>query len=72
MPGESFTTGEKLGSTFWLARIGGAICICVGALLLFALVGAAWARWGGLGALIFFGVALIAVGYVYDRRQARE
>jgi hypothetical protein len=71
MPGESFTTGERLGSTFWLALIGGAVGICIGALLLFVLVGAAWARWGGLGALIFFGLLLIALGYVYDRRQAR-
>ena len=71
MPGESFTTGEKLGSKFWLALIGGALAICIGALLLFVLVGAAWARWGGLGALIFFGVLLVAVGYIYDRRQAK-
>ena len=41
MPGESFTTGEKLGSKFWLALIGGLLAICIGALLLFVLVGAA-------------------------------
>ena len=70
MPGESFTTGE-LGSKFWLALLGGALAIVIGAALLFALVGAAWARWGGLGALIFFAVSLIAVGYIYDRRQAK-
>ena len=40
-PGESFTTGEKLGSKFWLALIGGLLAICIGALLLFVLVGAA-------------------------------
>ena len=71
MPGEAYTE-EGLGPRFWLTLIGVVLGIGLGALLLFALVGATWARWGGLGALVFLGALLIGAGLIYDRRQAKE
>jgi amino acid transporter len=62
---------EKLGSKFWLMLVGILLAVGVGALLIFWLIGKAWYRWGFLGAMIFVGVLLLAIGYVYDRRQAR-
>jgi hypothetical protein len=35
-------------------------------------VGAAWARWGGLGALLFFFIIACLYGYFYDRRQVKK
>ena len=46
--------------------------VAIGAILVFWLFGAAWARWGGLGALIFLGLILIAIAYVVERREAGE
>jgi uncharacterized membrane protein len=57
---------------FWGSLIGIVVGIGIAALLFFLLIGAAWARWGALGSLIFFGAILIGVAYVYDRRQARK
>ena len=66
-----YETSEKLGSKFWLELVGVALAIGIGSLLLFLLMGAAWYRWGALGALIFFGAVALAVGFYYDRRQAK-
>ena len=49
--------------------IGVSLAVGIGGLLLFLLIGAAWYRWGFLGALILFGVIALAYGYFYDRRQ---
>jgi hypothetical protein len=43
----------------------------IGAMLLFLLVDAAWYRWGGLGALLFFSGILLVYAYFYDRRHAK-
>lgn len=69
MAGDSDT--NDLGGSFWLMVIGVAVAIGIGALLLFWLIGSAWAAWGGLGALIVFGAVALAIGYFYDRRQAK-
>lgn len=71
MPGESYVSDEKLGSRFYLTLLAVVLGGAAGAILIFWLIGTAWVRWGGLGALIFIGVVLIAIGYVYDRRQAK-
>jgi hypothetical protein len=63
---------EGLGWRFWLWVIGVSLAIGIGGLLLFLLVGAAWYRWGFLGALIFFSAIALAYGYFYDRRQRRH
>ena len=63
---------EGLGWRFWLWVIGVSLAIGIGGLLLFLLVGAAWYRWGILGALIFFSAIALAYGYFYDRRQRRH
>jgi len=62
---------EKLGAKFWLWVIGVTIAAGIGVMLVFAIIGWAWYAWGALGALLFFGLLLLAFGWVYDRRQAR-
>jgi hypothetical protein len=62
---------EKLGAKFWLWVIGVTVAAGIGVIVLFILIGRAWESWGALGALLFFGLLLLAFGWVYDRRQAR-
>jgi uncharacterized membrane protein len=64
--------GEGLGARFWLSVMGIALACGVGAVLVFVLIGAAWARWGLLGAIIFFGVILLGTAWIYDRRHAKS
>ena len=63
---------DELGWKFWLWVIGVSLAVGIGGLLLFLLIGAAWYRWGFLGALILFGVIALAYGYFYDRRQVKK
>ena len=63
---------EGLGARFWLRLIGLTILLGIGMLLLFLLVDAAWYRWGGLGAIIFFSALVLLWGWIYDRRHAKE
>jgi hypothetical protein len=67
-----FDEGEGLGGKFWLWVVGVSLAVGIGGLLLFLLVGAAWARWGFLGAMIFFGAILLLIAWIWDRRQARR
>jgi hypothetical protein len=61
----------SLGGKFWL-KVAGIVVACgVGATILFVFFGAAWARWGGLGAIIAFGAVLLFFAWIYDRRQTR-
>lgn len=62
--------GEGLGGRFWLWVVGVALAVGIGALLLFLLVTAAWARWGFLGAMIFFGALLLIFAWFWDRTHA--
>jgi len=64
--------GGGLGAKFWLYVMGIVIACGVGALLVFVLFSAAWARWGILGAIIFFGVILLGAAWIYDRRHAKS
>ena len=59
---------EGLGAKFWFKLIGIVILGGIAAMILFLLVDAAWYRWGGIGAIIFFSAAGAAVGL--DLRQA--
>jgi hypothetical protein len=63
---------DELGAGFWFKIMGLVLAVGVGAALLFLFVGAAWARWGGLGALLFFFAVACAYGYIYDRRHAKK
>jgi hypothetical protein len=58
-----------MGGRFWLGLVGVCLGIAIGGFLLFALIGATWYAWGGLGTIIFFGAVLLVVAYFYDRRQ---
>jgi len=61
-----------LGGRFWLITLGIVVGAVFGAVLIFVLVAGAWARWGLIGALIFFGLVLAGVSYVYDRTHTRK
>jgi Na+/melibiose symporter-like transporter len=63
---------DGLGFRFWLSVVGICIAVGVGALLLFTLVGAAWYRWGFFGGIIFCGIVLLIVAWIYDRAQAKR
>jgi hypothetical protein len=69
MAGDS--DSDDLGGSFWLMLIGVAVAIGIGALILFWLIGSAWASWGGLGALVVIGAVALLFGFFYDRRQAK-
>jgi len=63
---------EGLGARFWLGLIAVALAIGVGGIVLFFIIGTAWARWGLLGAFLFFSLVLLTFGYFYDRRQVKR
>jgi hypothetical protein len=61
----------SLGGKFWLKVAGIVIACGVGAAIVFIVLGAAWAKWGAFGAIIFFGAILLGYAWIYDRRQTR-
>jgi hypothetical protein len=62
----------ELGARFWFGVLGLSIGIAIAAYLIFALIGRAWYAWGLFGMLLFIGAILVAVGWIYDRREARR
>jgi hypothetical protein len=63
---------EGLGAGFWFKIIGLVIACGIGAALLFLLVNAAWYRWGGFGAMMFFFALLLGYAYIHDRREVKS
>jgi membrane protein implicated in regulation of membrane protease activity len=62
----------ELGGKFWLLFIGGAIACALAGLVLFLLIGTAWARWGFLGMFLFLAAVSLAIGWIFDRRNKRR
>ena len=62
----------ELGGKFWLLFIGGAIACVLAGLVLFLVLGNAWARWGFFGMFIALSVIFLAIGWVFDRREKRR
>lgn len=62
----------ELGARFWFGVLGISIGVAIAAYLIFALIGRAWYAWGLFGMLLFVGAILVAVGWIYDRREARR
>jgi hypothetical protein len=71
-PVKGADVNDELGAGFWFKIIGIVAAIGIGCVLIFWLIGAAWVRWGALGALLFFSIIALTYGYLYDRRQARR
>ena len=69
---KEWDVNDELGGRFWLKIVGLVLAFGIGAALLFLFVGAAWARWGGLGALLFFFLVACLYGYFYDRKQVQK
>jgi hypothetical protein len=61
-----------LGGKFWLGLLGIVVGTVLGAALIFLFVAGAWARWGFIGALIFCGLILAGMSYVYNRAHDRK
>lgn len=61
-----------MGGRFWVALLASLLGIAIGVGILFWVIGAALLAWGVLGATLVLGGILLAVAWVYDRRQARH
>jgi len=64
--------GEGLGFKFWAGLVGVILAIGIGGMILFLLFSRAVYAWGFLGAFLAFGVVIILVAWVYDRRSDRR
>jgi 23S rRNA A1618 N6-methylase RlmF len=62
----------ELGAKFWLWVVAVAVGVGVGAFLIFALIGWAWYAWGFFGMLVVIGGVLIAVAWIFDRREQKR
>ncbi len=62
----------ELGGKFWLAFVGGAIACAIGGVILFLVLEEAALRWGFLGMFLFLTAALLAFGWIFDRREKRK
>jgi membrane protein implicated in regulation of membrane protease activity len=62
---------EGLGFGFYAKLVG--ICLAVGlaAFVILLLIARAAYAWGFLGAFAIFSLILLAIAWIYDRRQAR-
>ncbi len=62
---------EGLGFSFYAKLVG--ICLAVGlaAFVILLLIARATYAWGFLGAFAVFSIILLAIAWIYDRRQAR-
>jgi cytochrome c biogenesis protein CcdA len=63
---------DGLGKGFWLWTVAVVLGVGVACILIALVVTAAWAAWGAIGALIFFGLVLLLLGWIYDRRQVKK
>jgi bacteriorhodopsin len=62
----------ELGARFWLGLIGIAIGVGVAGFLIFAFIGWAWYAWGLFGMLLVVGGVLLAIAWVFDKREQRR
>lgn len=58
-----------MGTGFWVKWALVAVGAGLAAMILFFILGAAWAAWGALGAFVFIGAVLLLIGWIYDRRH---
>ena len=61
-----------LDAKFWVMVVGAVIVCCIGAALLFLLLGKAWQQWGGLAALIVACGAIVGVAWLVDRHRIKR
>jgi hypothetical protein len=63
---------DVLGGRLWLIVAGITIGSLIAAGLIFLLIGAAWARWGLVGCLVFISAVALLWGLWYDHRHPTE
>ena len=61
-----------MGSRFYLGIVGISILAVTAAIVFFFLFSWVWAATGLIGAFIFFGAVAMALGWLRDRKDARE
>ncbi|MDX6535155.1 MAG: hypothetical protein QOF68_2899 [Gaiellales bacterium] len=59
-----------MGARFYLTLAGISLAVGLGALLVFSLIGVAWAAWGFFGMFAALSAVLLLGAWIYDRRQA--
>ena len=62
----------ELGGRFWIGTFGAIIGAGLAALILFLLIGWAWAVFGFFGMFLLFAGTLLLIGYLFDRREERR
>ena len=62
----------ELGGKFWLGLVGIIFAVGIGLFVVFAIIGAAWYAWGGVGAILFCGALILGAGYIWDRAHRKS
>jgi hypothetical protein len=60
-----------VGGRFWIGMVAAIVGIGIAAGIVFLVIGAAFLAWGLLGAFVVIGGILLAIAWLYDRRQTR-
>jgi hypothetical protein len=61
-----------LGFGFYVKGAAVIVGLGIAALIVFLLIGVAWAAWGFFGMLLGVSALLLLIGWIYDRRAAKE
>jgi hypothetical protein len=61
-----------LGWRFWVKWAILLVALGIAAMIVFLLIGVAWAAWGLFGTLAALAVVLLLFGWLYDRREAKR
>jgi hypothetical protein len=61
-----------MGFGFWAKVFAIAVAAAVGAVLALVLISSAFVRWGLFGGLLVIAVVLILIGWITDRRRAKD
>jgi high-affinity Fe2+/Pb2+ permease len=60
---------EELGMRFWLGVVGVVVAAGIAIFIFFLVINHAFYAWGFLGTFIVVGAILLAIAWIYDRRQ---
>jgi hypothetical protein len=63
---------EGLGAGFWLKVMAGSVAVVLAAALFVVIFGHIWVALGFFGALLVLGAALLAFGWLFDRRERKR
>lgn len=61
-----------MGARFYLSLAAICLAVGIGGLLVFSLIGIAWAAWGFFGMFAVLSALLLLGSWIYDRRHPRS